>query len=85
MASVLLPPDLERFAVEAVASGRYRDITDVVRDGLDMVRRRDQARTDFLASLEAAQRDGEQNGLHNLDDVLAELDAIIAEEERAKA
>ena len=70
---------------EAVAAGRYRNTVDVVRAGLDLVRRRDTARAAFIASLEAAQRDGEQNGFHSLDDVLAELDAIIAEEDHAKA
>jgi hypothetical protein len=29
--SVDLPPDLEQFAADAVAAGRYRDIGDVVR------------------------------------------------------
>ena len=82
---MVLPPDLEQFAAEAVASGHYRDTADVVRAGLNLVRRRDTARADFIASLEAAQRDGEQNGFHSLDDVLAELDGIIVEEEHAKA
>lgn len=82
---MVLPPDLEQFAAEAVASGHYRDTADVVRAGLNLVRRRDTARADFIASLEAAQRDGERNGFHSLDNVLAELDDIIAEEEHAKA
>jgi len=68
---------------EAVAAGRFRDMDHVVRTGVDLVRRRDTARAEFIASLEAAQRDGEQNGFHRLDDVLAELDDIIAEAERA--
>ncbi len=85
MDTVVLPPDLEQFAAEAVASGHYRDTADVVRTGLNLIRRRDTARADFIASLEAAQRDGEQNGFHSLDNVLAELDDIIAEEEHAKA
>jgi len=85
MDSVTLPPDLEQFATEAVAAGRFRDLDDVVCTGLDLVRRRETARAEFLASLEAAQRDGQQNGFHSLDDVLTELDDIIAEEERAQA
>ena len=85
MDTVVLPPDLEQFAAEAVASGHYRDKADVVRAGLDLVRRRDTSRADFLASLEAAQREGKQNGFHSLDNVLAELDDIISEEEHAKA
>ncbi len=85
MDGIILPPDLEQFAIEAVASGQYRDTAEIVRTGVDLVRRRDTARAAFIASLEAAQRDGEQNGFHSLDDVLSELDGIIAEEERAQA
>ena len=43
------------------------------------------ARADFIASLEAAQEEGRRNGFHEIDDVMAELDEIIAEEERAQA
>ena len=75
MNGVALPPDLEQFVTEAVASGRFRDIEDVVRTGVDLVRRRENTRTEFIASLEAAQ----QNGFHSLDDMLAELDNIIGE------
>ena len=85
MDGITLPPDLEQFAAEAVARGQYRNTAEVIREGLNLVRRRDTARAEFIASLEAAQRDGERNGFHSLDDVLVELDDIIAEEESAKA
>ena len=58
MENLVLPADLEQFAAEAVGSGQYRDTIDLVRTGLDLVRRRDKARTGFIASLEAAQLDG---------------------------
>ena len=82
--AIVLPPDLEQFAIQAVASGKYRDTADIVRTGIDLLRRRDTARAAFLASLEAAQRDSEQTGFHHLDDVLDELDAIIVDEERGQ-
>ena len=85
MGAMVLPPDLEQFAAEIAANGQYRDAADVVRASLDLLRRRDTARSEFMASLEAAQRDGERNGFHSLDDVLAELDDIIRDEERAQA
>ena len=85
MDGVVLPPDLEQFAAEAVAAGRFLDIGDVIRAGLDLVRRQESARAEFMASLEAAQRDGEQNGFHSLEDVLAELDDVIADETRGRA
>ena len=39
MDRVILPPDLEQFAAEAVASGRFRDRDELVRTGVDLVRR----------------------------------------------
>jgi hypothetical protein len=50
-----------------------------------LLRRRETARAAFIASLEAAQRDSERAGFHELDDVLAELHDIIAEEARTRA
>lgn len=84
MDGLALPPDLEQFVTEAVASGRFRDAEDVVRTGIDLIRRRETARADFIASLEAAQRESEKNGFHSLGEVLTELDDIIAHEERAR-
>ncbi len=34
---VTLPPELEQFAAEAVAAGRYRDTAEVVRAGVDLL------------------------------------------------
>ena len=85
MDGVTLPPELEQFAAEAVASGRFRDVDEIVRTGVDLLRRRETARADFIASLEAAQEEGRRNGFHEIDDVMAELDSIIAEEEHRQA
>ena len=84
MDSVTLPPDLEQFALEAVASGRFRDRDDLVRTGVDLVRRREKARTDFIASLEAAQEEARRDGVFTIDEVAAELDEIIAEAEHGQ-
>ena len=84
MDSVTLPPELARFAAEAVASGRYRDVAEVVRAGVGLVRRLEAERAAFIASLEAAQAEGERDGFFTIDEVAAELDAIIAEEELAR-
>ena len=50
-----LPPELESYAAEAVAEGRYRDRADVVADAIGLLRRRDGARADLLASVHAAE------------------------------
>lgn len=73
-----LPPELERFAAEAVAAGRYRDVADVVAAAVSLLQRQEQARAAFVASLEAAEEESERDGWHSLEDVLAEADQIIA-------
>ena len=78
MDNVTLPPELERFATEAVAAGRYRDVAEVVATGLSLLQRHEQARAEFVASLEAAEAESDREGWHSLDDVLAEADQIIA-------
>ena len=85
MNAVTLPPDLERFADEAVAQGRFRDVADVVAAGVSLLQRQDQARAAFIRSLEDAQVEGERDGFFELDQVLAEVDAIIDEEARSQA
>ncbi len=78
MSTVTLPPDLERFASEAVAAGRYRDLSDVVAAGVSLLQRQEQARAQFIKSLEDAEAEAERDGWHSLDEVLAEADRIIA-------
>jgi hypothetical protein len=39
MENVTLPPELERFATEAVAAGRYRDVAAVVVAGVSLLQR----------------------------------------------
>lgn len=85
MNAVTLPPDLEHFADEAVAKGRYRDVDEVVRAGITMLREAEAEVGAFVASLEAAQAEGERDGFFTIDEVAAELDSIIAEAERAQA
>lgn len=85
MNAVTLPPELERFADEAVANGRYRDLDEVVAAGLSLLQRAEAERDAFIASLEEAQAEGERDGFFELDQVLAEVDAIIEEAARAQA
>lgn len=78
MDTVTLPPELEQYAEEAVAAGRFRDVSAVVTAGVSLLRRQEQARAGFIASLEAAETEAEHEGWHDLEDVLAEADRIIA-------
>lgn len=78
MDSVTLPPDLEQFATEAVAAGRYRDVREVVATGVGLVRRLEAERAAFVKTLEDAEAEADLAGWHSLEDVMAEADEIIA-------
>jgi putative addiction module CopG family antidote len=85
MDNVTLPPELERFAAEAVAAGRYRDVSEALAAGLRLLQQAEAEVTAFVASLEAARAEAERDGFVTIDELAAELDAIIAEETRAQA
>ncbi len=78
MDSVSLPPDLEQFAAEAVAAGRYRDVSEVVATGLGLVRRLEAERAAFVKTLEDAEAEADRDGWSSLEDVMAEAKMIIA-------
>ena len=78
MDNVILPPELERFATEAVAAGRYRDLSDVLAAGVKLLQQAEAELAAFVDSLEAARTEADREGWHSLDEVLAEADRIIA-------
>jgi antitoxin ParD1/3/4 len=78
MDGITLPPELELFANEAVASGRFRDVADVIASGVSLLQRQERMRTDFIASLEEAEAEAERDGWYSLEDVVAEADGIIS-------
>ncbi len=82
MDTITLPPELEPFATEAVATGRYRDVSDLVAAGLSLLQRQEHARAAFARSLEEAEAESGRDGWHSLDDVLADMDSIIVAAER---
>jgi antitoxin ParD1/3/4 len=78
MKDVTLPPDLASFASEAIATGRYRDLSDLVAAGVSLLRRAEAERAAFIRSLEEAEAEADREGWHSLDNVMAEADRIIA-------
>jgi len=80
--NVHLTPELERFAREVVAEGRYNNVSEVVRQGLRMVQDAEQRRRAFTKSLDDAVAESERDGYVELEAVLADLDKIIADSER---
>ena len=82
---VTLPPELERFAAEAVAAGRYRNVSHALAAGLRLLQQAEAEVAAFGTSLEAARAEAERDGFVTIDELAAELDAIIAEEAPAQA
>lgn len=80
-----LPPELERFAAEAVASGRYRDVAEVVAAGVSLLQRQEQAREELLASVLAAEEEAERDGYLTGDEVVERARATIARRAGAAA
>ena len=81
--NVKLPPALETFVRERVESGEYESVSAVLLDGLRALERRHAARADLTKSLIEAEEEAERDGWIPLDEVLAEMEAVITEAERA--
>jgi putative addiction module CopG family antidote len=79
MDDVTLPPELKRFAEEAVAAGRFRDVSAVVAAGVSLLQRQEQARAELLASVLAAEEEAEREGCVSGQEMLARVRARLAE------
>jgi antitoxin ParD1/3/4 len=79
--NVHLTPALEQFARDAVESGRYNNVSEVVRSGLRMLQDADERREKFDAMIQASIDEADRDGWVTADEVLAEMEAIIAEAE----
>ena len=72
-----MPPELQRFATEAIGSGRYRDVAELLATSVSLLQRTEQARAAFVASLDAAIAEGEQNGFFSIEEIEHDMDAAI--------
>ena len=75
--NVHLTPELERFARECVAEGRYNNVSEVVRSALRLLQEQEEQRQYLLTLVREAEAKAEREGTYTLEDVLAEMDAII--------
>lgn len=80
-----LPPDLEAFTRACVTSGRYSDANEVIRAALRHMQDAEKRRAAFVEMLDETEAEAGRNGTHDIDDVLAEMDAIIDAAERDQA
>jgi len=83
--NVHLTPELERFAREVVAEGRYNNVSEVVRQGLRMLQEAEERRRAFTKTLDDAVAESERDGYFTAEQVLAELDEIIDAAERCQS
>jgi antitoxin ParD1/3/4 len=75
--NVHLTPALERFAQSCVASGRFNNVSEVVRSALRLLQDAEERKAAFVASLEAAVAEGDRDGFATADEVEAEIRAEI--------
>jgi antitoxin ParD1/3/4 len=68
---------LERFARQCVKSGRYNNVSEVVRAALRLLQEAERRRRQFAAMLRETEAETDQEGALTLDRVLAEMDEII--------
>lgn len=75
--NVNLTPELERFAQVCVETGRFNNVSEVVRSALRMLQDAEERKAAFVASLEDAVAEGDRDGFIPSEDVEAEVAAAI--------
>ena len=76
--NVHLTPDLENFAHDCVRSGRYNNVSEVMRSALRLLQDAEGQRKAFLAMLRSVRSEADRKGTHSIDSVVKEMDAIIS-------
>jgi len=79
--NVHLTADLEQFARECVDSGRYNNVSEVVRSALRMLQESEDHRRAFMAMLRSARSEADRKGSYSIEQVAEEMDAVIAAKE----
>ena len=75
--NVHLTTELERFARKCVKSGRYNNVSEVVRSGLRLLQETDDRRRQFQAMLRESESEADRDGTLSVESVLAEAERII--------
>jgi antitoxin ParD1/3/4 len=60
--NVHLTPELERFAQNCVVSGRFNNVSEVVRSALRLLQESEERRAGFVTSLKEAVEEGRRDG-----------------------
>jgi antitoxin ParD1/3/4 len=76
--NVHLTPELERFARDCVAEGRYNNVSEVVRSALRLLQEMEEQRRQFTATLDEALEEADRDGTFTVEEVRAGAQAIIS-------
>ena len=74
---VELPPALEKFAQDSVAEGRYETVSEVLVSGLRALQAQEERKEAFAAMLAGVEAEIDRGEVFTLDEVMADIDAII--------
>ncbi len=80
--NVHLTAELEKFTRLCIESGRYNNVSEVMRAALRLLQEAEERRVRFNAMLDAVEAEAEREGVHAAEAVLAEMDEVIARHER---
>jgi antitoxin ParD1/3/4 len=75
--NVSLTPELERFVDDKVESGLYNNASEVVREGLRLLKEHDEVRLRWREQIERGWQDAQAGRLVNGDDAFRRIDARI--------
>jgi len=75
--NVHLTAELERFARECVTEGRYNNVSEVVRSAMRLLQEQEELRRELTRSLREAEEESDRDGWLTVEEVAAEMDAII--------
>ncbi len=75
--NVNLTAELERFAQGCVVSGRFNNVSEVVRSALRLLQEAEERRAGFVASLESAVEEGHREGFSTAENVERNVRAAI--------
>jgi len=76
--NVHLTPELEHFARSCVDTGRYNNVSEVVRASLRLLQEAEDRLQQFQRLLQLAEQESDRDGAIQIDNILPELDRIIA-------
>ncbi len=76
--NVHLTPELEKFARKCVKSGRYNNVSEVVRSGLRLLQEAEERKRQFMKTLQDAEAEADRVGTFTVEQVVANADRVIA-------